>query len=198
MLIEFIRCVSPENFRFLLGTPLNLEKLSLRMKAHEIYQRISPALNESLLSALFASDKPAYKATLTALGNQRKLRPIYLERKPRAERHTWMQQAMGQKVSDEIALNLLQFWLLTSQQPMLTDFLDGLGISHDGKGAVEEMPESPDREKLSSAIDTLLAKYPHENVAVYLQTFQSMNDPIWAPLDDILATDERLRLPQSS
>ena len=168
------------------------------MKAHEIYQRISPALNETLLSALFANDKPAYKATLTALGNQRKLRPIYLERKPRAERHTWMQQAMGQKVSDEIALNLLQFWLLTSQQPMLTDFLDALGISHDGKGAVEEMPESPDREKLSAAIDTLLTKFPHENVAVYLQTFQSMNDPIWAPLDDILATDERLRLPQSS
>jgi len=165
------------------------------MKAHEIYHRISPALNETLLSALFANDKPAYKATLTALGNQRKLRPVFLERKPRAERHTWMQTAMGQKVSDEIALNLLQFWLLTSQQPMLVDFLDALGITHDGKGAVEEMPESPDKEKLTAAIETLLGKYPHENVAVYLHTFQSMNDPVWAPLDEILASEPRLALP---
>ncbi|MEO7934526.1 MAG: hypothetical protein ABIT76_15360 [Chthoniobacterales bacterium] len=165
------------------------------MKAHEIYQRISPTLNEQLLTALFASDKPAYKATLVALGNQRKLRPVYLERKPRAERHAWMQTAMSQKVSDEIALNLLQFWLLTSQQPMLTDFLDALGIKHDGKGAVEEMPESPDREKLAGAIEILLGKYPHENVAVYLHTFQSMNDPLWAPLDEILASEPRLALP---
>ena len=168
------------------------------MKAHEIYQRISPALNEQLLSSLFASDKPAYKATLVALGNQRKLRPIYLERKPRAERHTWMQQAMGQKVSDEIALNLLQFWLLTSQQSMLTDFLDALGIQHDGKGAVEEMPASPDKEKLAAAIEPLLGKYPHENVAVYLQTFQCMNDPIWEPLEELLTSDSRLTLPAVS
>ncbi len=164
------------------------------MKPHEIYQRISPDLNESLLSALFASDKPAYKATLTALGNQRKLRPIYLERKPRGERHVWMQQALGQKVSDEIALNLLQFWLLTSQQPMLVDFLDALGIEHDGKGAVEEMPESPDKEKLTAAIEPLLGKYPHENVTVYLHTFQSMNDPVWEPLNEILAEETRLAL----
>ena len=165
------------------------------MKAHEIYQRISTALNEDLLSSLFASDKPAYKATLTALGNQRKLRPIYLERKPRAERHTWMHNAMGQKVSDEIALNLLQFWLLSSQQPMLVDFLDALGITHDGKGAVEEMPESPDKEKLTAAIETLFEKYPQENVSVYLHTFQSMNDPVWAPLDEILSSEPRLSLP---
>lgn len=165
------------------------------MKAHEIYQRISTALNEELLSSLFASDKPAYKATLTALGNQRKLRPIYLERKPRAERHTWMHNAMGQKVSDEIALNLLQFWLLSSQQPMLVDFLDALGITHDGKGAVEEMPESPDKEKLTAAIETLFEKYPQENVSVYLHTFQSMNDPVWAPLDEILSSEPRLSLP---
>lgn len=165
------------------------------MKAHEIYQRISPTLNEELLSSLFASDKPAYKATLTALGNQRKLRPIYLERKPRAERHTWMHNAMGQKVSDEIALNLLQFWLLSSQQPMLVDFLDALGITHDGKGAVEEMPESPDKEKLTAAIETLFEKYPQENVSVYLHTFQSMNDPVWAPLDEILSSEPRLSLP---
>lgn len=165
------------------------------MKAHEIYQRISPTLNEELLSSLFASDKPAYKATLTALGNQRKLRPIYLERKPRAERHTWMHNAMGQKVSDEIALNLLQFWLLSSQQPMLVDFLDALGITHDGKGAVEEMPESPDKDKLTAAIETLFEKYPQENVSVYLHTFQSMNDPVWAPLDEILSSEPRLSLP---
>ena len=167
------------------------------MRAYEIYHNISPTLNEQLLSDLFANDRPAYKATLLALGNQRKLRPIYLERKPRAERHTWMQQALGQKVSDEIALNLLQFWLLTSQQSMLTDFLNSLGIEHDGKGAVEEMPDSPSEEKLSAAITPLLEKFPEEHVAVYLHTFQSMNDPAWEPLDQILTNNPRLALPKA-
>lgn len=164
------------------------------MKAHEIYHHVSPSLNEEILSSLFSSDKPAYKASLNALAAQRKLRPVFLERKPRLERHAWMHQAIGQKVSDEIALNLLQFWLLTTQQDILKDFLDALGVAHDGKGAVDELPPEPDKTLLTTAVEALLAKHPHEPVAVYLHTFQTMNDPIWAGLDELLQSETRLAL----
>ncbi len=168
------------------------------MKAHEIYHRISPALNEQILSTLFVSDKPAYKASVNALAAQRKLRPIFVERKPRPERHTWMHQAIGQKVSDEIALNLLQFWLLTTQQDILKDFLDALGVPHDGKGAVDELPVEPEKTLIASAIEILLARHPHEPVAVYLHTFLSMNDPVWTGLDELLASEPRLAFGQKT
>ena len=45
------------------------------------------------------------------------------------------------------------------------------------------------------AVDALLAKYPAEIAAVYLQCFQSMDIAGWPSLEEILASDERLRLP---
>ena len=51
-----------------------------------------------------------------------------------------------------------------------------------------------DDEKLRSAVETLLAKYPHETVAVYLHAFNDMNQANWANLKSLLDTDTRLQL----
>jgi hypothetical protein len=48
--------------------------------------------------------------------------------------------------------------------------------------------------KLKSAIETLLAKYPPEAVAVYLNAFNDMNGANWANLKTILESDARLQL----
>jgi len=50
--------------------------------------------------------------------------------------------------------------------------------------------------KLKSAIETLLAKYPPEAVAVYLNAFNDMNEANWANLKSILESDPRLQLGQ--
>jgi hypothetical protein len=59
---------------------------------------------------------------------------------------------------------------------------------------VENLPESMDDVKLKSAIETLLAKYPPETVAVYLNAFNDMNEASWANLKSILESDPRLQL----
>jgi len=56
------------------------------------------------------------------------------------------------------------------------------------------LPESMDDVKLKSAIETLLAKYPPEAVAVYLNAFNDMNGANWANLKTILESDARLQL----
>jgi hypothetical protein len=76
---------------------------------------------------------------------------------------------------------------------MLVDFLNALGIKNE-EGVVENLPESMDDVKLKSAIETLLAKYPPEAVAVYLNAFNEMNEANWANLKSILESDPRLQL----
>jgi hypothetical protein len=76
---------------------------------------------------------------------------------------------------------------------MLVDFLNALGIKNE-EGVVENLPESMDDVKLKSAIETLLAKYPPEAVAVYLNAFNDMNEANWANLKSILESDPRLQL----
>jgi hypothetical protein len=48
--------------------------------------------------------------------------------------------------------------------------------------------------KLRSAVDVLLAKYPREVVAVYLNAFADMNQVEWPALKPMLQSDTRLQL----
>jgi hypothetical protein len=76
---------------------------------------------------------------------------------------------------------------------MLVDFLNALEIKNE-EGVVENLPASMDDAKLKSAIETLLAKYPPEAVAVYLNAFNDMNEANWANLKSILESEPRLQL----
>ena len=167
------------------------------MNASEIFQHLSPGLAEQTLAYLNTAEKPTYKVAIQTLAAQRKLRPVFVERKPRQERHTWMQAALARPANEQIAANLLQMWLMGAQAPVLCDFLDALGIEHDEHGGIEDLPAAPDAVRLQVAVDGLLTKHPAEIVAVYLQSFQTMDIAGWPALADLLDKDSRLHLPSS-
>jgi hypothetical protein len=165
------------------------------MKSYEIFQRISPPLAAEILSYAQKEQNAVFKTAIQTLAAQRKLRPVFIERKPPAERYAWLQGALARKPSDTLAAHLLQAWLLGARKPMLCDFLDSLGIRHDDDGTVEQLPDAPPKEQLRQSIDQLLVKYPAQNVAVYLHAFHDMDSTVtWPPLGELLADDERLKL----
>jgi len=52
-----------------------------------------------------------------------------------------------------------------------------------------------EKEKLASAVQKLLEKYPAENVAVYLHAFRDMDSSVqWPGLGEILSEEARLKL----
>lgn len=165
------------------------------MKAHELFQNISSPLAAEVFTFLHENEKPVYKAAIQGLANQRNLRAVFVERKPRDERHAWMKTALSRPVSDTLATHLLQAWLLGANKPMLCDFLDALEIAHEEDGTVEVIPPSPPKEKLQAAVDQLMTKYPPEAVAVYLHAFRDMDSSVqWPALNEILDHDPRLQL----
>ena len=164
------------------------------LKPHEIFARMPPQTAAQLFGFLHEKEKPLYRATIDSLAKQRKLRPIFVERKPRAERHAWMQETLGKKNSDGVAAHLLQIWLVGAHAQVLCDFLDGLGIAHDENGTIEALPSAPAKEDLSRVVDTLLVKHDPAVVAVYLHAFQALDDKGWSTLEELLAEDDRLRL----
>ena len=164
------------------------------LKATDIFQRLPAPTVDGMLTHLQSADKPTYRVAIQTLAAARRLRPVFVERKPRPERHAWMQAALARPQNEQISANLLQMWLMGSQSPMLCDFLDSLGIAHDEQGGIDTLPACPDADKLRSAVDTLLAKYPADAVAVYLHSFQGMDIAGWPPLAEILDHDERLQL----
>jgi hypothetical protein len=168
------------------------------MKCYEVFGKLSPELTNEIFSYLLEFEKPVYKAMVQNIASRRKLRPVFIERKPRQERHLWLHQALSLKSADDLTMQLLQIWLLGAQREMICEFLDSLGIEHDGKGVVDNLPAAPSRDRLNDTISKLLEKRSPEAVALYLHAFQAMDETGWSILDEALATDPRISLPWKS
>jgi hypothetical protein len=164
------------------------------LRPHEIFASMPAATAHELFSFIFEKEKPLYRATIESLATQRKLRPVFVERKPRPERFAWMHDALGRKASETVAAHLLQIWLVGAHSKLLCAFLDGLGIKHDDNGTIEQLPEAPRKEELSKVIDALLASHDRAVVAVYLHAFQALDDKGWPTLAALLSEDPRLKL----
>jgi hypothetical protein len=163
------------------------------LTSHELLGFMSPALATEILAYAFESEKPTYRATMNAVAESRHVRAVFLERQPKTQRHATMLAALARPALDAVAGNLIRTWLVKKYKGMLVDFLNALGIEN-SEGVVEDLPPGIDEEKLRAAVDGLLAKYPPEAVAVYLNAFNDMNEANWPNLRSLLETDHRLQL----
>jgi len=163
------------------------------LTSHELLGFMSPNLANEIITFIYESDKQTYRATMKAVADARHLRPIFLERQPRNQRHTMMLATLTRPAMEMVAGNLLRIWLVKKYRNMLVDFLNALEIKHE-EGVVEDLPETMDDEKLKAAVEVLLGKYPPEVVAVYLHAFNDMNEANWQNLKTMLDSDPRLQL----
>jgi len=163
------------------------------LTSHELLGFMSPGLALQILADAHDSDKPLYRATLGAVAEARKVRPVFLERQPRTQQHTTMLATLSKPSLEMVTANLIRAWLLKKYKGMLVDFLDKLEIQHKD-GVVDELPKTIDDVKLRPAVDVLLSNYPQEVVAVYLNLFNDMNEVEWTNLKKMLETDKRLQL----
>ena len=160
--------------------------------SYQILQSVPGELVDEILNFLRDEERDVYKSALSSLATGRKLRPVFIQKRPLDRQIAWMGQSLKMKTGDEVAEQLLQVWLLKSKKDMLIKFLDGVGIEHDGEGSVDELPEEIDAEKLKTSVDALLDEYTADTVKVYLHLFQSQRPGGWESLGNLIENDERL------
>ena len=164
------------------------------MKAQQILQAVGPELRQQIITYVQTDERPAYRAVIQSLAQARKLRPQFILEKSRAQQGEWLLNQLYMKTNDPVAEQLLQIWLLKSQGTMLITFLDAVGIPHDGKGQVEDLPEEISEEKAAAGIEALLALYPPQQVSLYLHMFQLQRPEGWAGLTAAMDKVESLKL----
>jgi len=163
------------------------------LTAHELLGFMSPSLANEIISFTHESDKPTYRAILTAVAEARHVRPVFLERQPKTQQHAAALATLSRPSLEPVAANLIRAWLLKKHKSMLVDFLNALEIKNED-GVVEDLPKTMEDAKLKAAVDGLLSKYPPEAVSVYLHAFNDMNQANWANLKQLLEADPRLQL----
>jgi len=91
-------------------------------------------------------------------------------------------------LAPELLMNLLAAFHLHYRKEMLGDFLDALGIAHEGGFMKEsEGVESPTEDAVRSAVETLKTKYPAQDVDVYLNVLYLQDPEFWKGLKTILS-----------
>ena len=165
------------------------------MKAFEVYQQVDPALVSDMFLWLRENERQLYKSAVASLTAARKLRPIFVEKKPVPEQIAWLHKTLKLRTSDTIGEHLFQAYFMKGQQQLLIAFCDGLGIEHDGEGSVEgSLPDTLDNEKLKSTIETLLEGNDAKLITLYLHIFNLQTESGWGNLGKLLEEDERLTL----
>jgi hypothetical protein len=89
------------------------------------------------------------------------------------------------QISDQVAARLLVAYHLTQQRPMLTAFLDELGLKHEDGILTEEM-QPPPKEAILSAGRKLTEGYPADDVRMYFSTLLLQDPDTWGALQELL------------
>ena len=163
------------------------------MTASGLFKEISPTLALRIVDEVHGTDKELYRVALAGAAQVRKVRPVFLERQPRADRHRAIAAALARPELQLVAGNVLSGWLVKNQQPLLIDFLTALRIPHQN-GVVETLPATMADQDLHDAVEMLLGKYTPEIVGLYLRAFHHMNEANWPNLKKLLDEDVRLML----
>lgn len=96
-------------------------------------------------------------------------------------------------ISDTVAARALVNYHLATQRPMMSAFLDELGIAHEDGLISEDTVAKPDEAKVRAAAAAMAEKFPAEDVAIYFRTLVSQDPETWEALIDLPQT----QLPQS-
>jgi len=102
------------------------------------------------------------------LAKKLKFRPQAIRKLPMQKRaHHARSMVLGGK-NAELAYELFGTYLVRKDKALLTDFLDATGVEHED-GMISDVEEGkPDESKVPSAVEALDAKYPADDVTLYL------------------------------
>jgi len=165
------------------------------VKAYEIYSAVDPSVVNQMLDWFRSNDRNVYKSAVASLADKRKLRPVFIEKKPMTEQYAWIHKTLKISACNTIGEHLMQAYLMAGQQSLLAMFCDGMGIQHDGKGSVVgELPEALDAKRLDSTIDRLIEVFDPKILTLYLRCFNLQAPNGWTELSEKLNSDSRLVL----
>ncbi len=155
-----------------------------RLRPSRIWRRLTDERRRTAAQAFWtdpeARDEQAQ--AVTAIAQQKKFRPKSVASLPMERKVQFL--ASLPSLSEPLAARALVAYHLQAQRPMMSAFLDALGIHHEDGAIADEEVTAPDAQALGKAATQLAADFPREDVAVYLSTLVCQDPMVWAGLID--------------
>lgn len=140
-----------------------------RLRAASELWRDDQATNDQMHAALLIAKQLNFRPkTVAGFDDDRKAR--YLASVP--------------DLPEELVTRMLVLYHLAAQRPMMSAFLDALGIGHE-HGLIREDAVTPDPAKVASAVATIAREYPAHDVSLYLNTLLWQDPSTWGLLQGV-------------
>ena len=158
------------------------------MDALHIWKNMSDELRTRAVESFYADDtlREFHHAANLFIARQKNFRPAFIKRLPQEKRAFYLAHL---PLSSELASQLLVSYHFAHQRPLMSAFLDALGVPND-QGLITDNAEiaTPVPETLSSAVAAVQTKFPAPDVQLYLSTLYFQNPATWAGLQPFLLT----------
>jgi len=93
-------------------------------------------------------------------------------------------------VSEGLAGRALVSYHFAQERPLMTAFLDALGIAHENGLITAESVPPPDPAVLTKAVEQVRASFPPTAVDLYLRTLVALDGDTWAGLNALLPVSD--------
>lgn len=137
-------------------------------------------------AALWSSEHVGHEeidSAVKAIAEARRFRPHSIRSAPIAKRTAYLAACIT--IPDPVASSALFAYHLGHHIPMMSRFLEALGIEHEGgRIGAEVEPQTEDR--LSQGIEVLMGAFDPVDVVIYLKTLVSQDPETWGALADLI------------
>lgn len=162
------------------------EEIQERYRPLRIWRSMTAEARKAAALAFWTSEnvKDVEKAAaVDALATAMRFRPQSIRQAPPERRAGFL--AGSHALNDSVVGTILFIYHMDKKVPMMSDFLDALGINHE-EGRIDDEVKPPTEEALSKAVTTLLEKHDRAEVVTYMEVLLSQDDGTWAGLIPVL------------
>ena len=162
-----------------------------------LWKRMTAEQRRRAAAALWSSDEAVdeQRQAVALIAKQMKFRPKTVSGLDADRKARYL--ASVPDLPDAIATRLLIAYHLAEHRPMMSAFLDALGIAHEN-GLIQDDAAAPDPAKLGPAVTEIAQQYPPDSVSLYLNTLLSQDSNTWGALGPLLQERENPKSQVSS
>ena len=147
-----------------------------------VWKRLAPERRSHLAEPFWLDEQSAEQQAeaIAAISQHMKFRTKSVLALPLEKRVKYLSTLPT--ISDSVVARAMVAYHLERQRPMMSAFLDKLGIAHENGLISEETLPTPDAAKLKTAATELGAEFPEEDVALYFATLVAQDPDTWGGL----------------
>jgi hypothetical protein len=158
------------------------------VKAYQVFARMTPERTHALLEGLRKGAPAIYAQALGAASVWLKARQQFVMKQTPERRAKLVRQALARFSTSLVAEEVLAAYFLQVKKPLLIEWLDAIGLTHEDGALTAEAPPQPERPLLEKAVAEFRAK-PDDAAdrALLLEAFAAQTAIEWPALEELIA-----------